>query len=214
MKKICVFGANGQTEIELVKKSIKNNASIRAAVRNEESMKDFKKDIEVIPYSFENPFSVRAAMNGCDIIVSVIGSGSGKDAATPTTLYSNSVYTIIQEMLFLNLKRLIVISSAGVEYDEKAPWYYRYLFRPMLMNSYMDMMKMETIIEQYTQNINWTIVRPTYLLNGKSKDYLIKNRKIGEGNFKINRIDTAEFILTESLQNKWVHQYPVLGYSK
>jgi len=212
MKKICVFGANGKTGIELVKKAIQSNIPIRAAVRNKESIKHFKNSIEIVQYSFDNPLSIRKAINDCAIIVSVIGSGSGKEASAPTSLYSNSIKIIIQEMLFLNIKRLVVVSSAGVEYDKNAPWYYRYLFRPMLMNSYMDMMKMETILEQYKEKLNWTIVRPTYLLNGESKDFMVKNRKIEEGNFKINRVDTADFILKESYNDQWIHKYPVLGY--
>ena len=49
-------------------------------------------------------------------------------------------------------------------------------------------MKMETILEQTHDDINWIIVRPTYLLYGKPSDYFVENRKAGNRNYNIYRV--------------------------
>ncbi len=214
MKKICVFGANGKTGLELLRQAQEHNYAIKAAVRRKETLASFNGNLEVVEYTFDRPTSVTKALDGCDVAISVIGSGSYATAAKPTTLYSESAKVLIESLKEAGVNRLIMVSSAGTEHDENSPWYYRAFFRPWLMNSYMDMMKMETIIEESGKDLQWTIVRPTYLLDGKSKLYMVKDRKIGAGNFKINRIDLADFILKESQQDKWVEKHPVLGYKK
>lgn len=213
MRKICLFGANGRTGVKMLCEGGKNDYKIRAAVRQKESLDPFTDDIEVAEYSFDNPSTVREAMEGCDVVVSTIGSGDYAAAAKPTTLYSRSVKVLIDAMKETRIKRLIVVSSAGTEHDANSPWYYRSFFRPWLMNSYMDMIKMETIVEESAGDLEWTLVRPTYLLDGNSKEYLVKDRKIETGNFKINRIDLASFILKKSYNNEWIRKHPVLGYA-
>lgn len=185
---------------------------VKGIVRNLHSIKEYANRIETAQYSFDDLASVKVALSGCDVALSVIGSGAHSDAAKPTDIYSKSVNVLIKTLKETGKNKLIVISSGGVEYDEKAPWYFRYLFRPYLMNSYMDMMKMETILEENSEDIQWTIVRPTYLLDGESKSYLAENRKIEKGNFKIYRTDVADFILNEAKENKWIHRYSGLGY--
>ena len=90
-------------------------------------------------------------------------------------------------MLEQRISRVYAISSAGVEYDAGAPWYFRALLRPYLINNYLDMVKMETILEESPSLIEWTIVRPTYLLDGPSGQYLVSDRTLGKGSRNNNR---------------------------
>lgn len=209
--KMCIFGANGQTGIYILKRGIAQGHAIRAAVRRKESIAAYEDSVEVAEYSFDNLDSVRNALTDCAVVISAIGSGNAT-AVESTSLYSSSVKTLLKAMELENINRLIVISSAGVDYDPKAPWFYRIIVRRWIMNTYMDMMKMETILEEASKEIRWTIVRPNFLQNGDSKDYLIKNKKVEGGNYKINRVDVADFILRESKENEWIHRHPALSY--
>lgn len=214
MEKVCIFGANGQTGIEILKKALDKDLEVRGCVRRKESLQEYSDRVEIFEYSFKDQASVNEALDGCKYIISAIGSGSYKEASQETSLYSDSVRTIVQGMKEKDLSRLLVISSGGAEPNEEAPWYYSYLLRRYFMNSYMDMVKMETVLEEATDEIDWTIVRPTYLQDGESKPYLAENRKLKKGEFKINRIDVADFMVNELLENEWIHKYPVLGYKK
>ena len=73
-------------------------------------------------------------------------------------------------------------------------------------------MKMETILEESPSRIEWTIVRPTYLLDGPSRQYLVSDRTLGKGSFKIHRVDVAAFIIQDIERGEWLGQHPVLGY--
>lgn len=214
MAKLCIFGANGQTGQEIIKAGLTAGHEIVGAVRRANSLDAYKDRIDIREYDFGNDDSVAAAMRDCDVALSAIGSGGYSDAAKETSLYSTAARALIRAARTTDTDRLVIISSAGVDYDQKAPWYYRFFFRPYLMNSYMDMMRMETILEESAKDLRWTIVRPTYLLDGEHKTYDVRDRKIGAGNFKIFRVDVADFMVDEATANNWVRKHPTLGYRK
>lgn len=64
------------------------------------------------------------------------------------------------------------------------------------------------------RSIRWTVVRPTYLKNGPSQKYLVKDRLVGEGNFAIHRVDLAKFVVGEAVAREWVHRFPALSYPR
>ena len=108
--------------------------------------------------------------------------------------------------------RIIVLSSGGVEHDAAAPWFYRALLRKQLINTYLDMARMETILEE-SEDIEWTAVRLTYLLSGDSREYLVADRTLGRGDFRIHFVDAAAFIAEEIDERRWIGKHPVIGYA-
>lgn len=144
-------------------------------------------------------------------MISALGLGGLKASAQPTTLYSDSTRALLVALRELEIRRFLVISSGGVEYDEAAPWFYRALIRPYLINNYLDMVKMETILE-HTEDLDWTSVRPTYLKEGPSQPYRVRNRKVQGGSFTIHRVDLADFVVNQAEKCDWIKQYPTLSY--
>lgn len=142
-----------------------------------------------------------------------IGHGGVMASSKPTTLYSDDVRSVRRAMRQTGVKRIIVLSSGGTVYDQAAPWFYRALLRPFLINTYLDMARMETILEE-SEDLDWTAVRLTYLLEGDSKPVVAEEGKIGRGNFKIHFVDAGKFVVEELLQRQWVKGYPVIGYLK
>lgn len=92
--------------------------------------------------------------------------------------------------------RIITLSSGGVVEDPKAPVFYTKLLRRYLINTYVDMARMETLLEE-SADIEWTCVRLTYLREGQSKPFLAREGQLGEGSFQIHVVDAARFVLEE-----------------
>jgi len=212
-QRITVFGANGGTGEAVVREAVAAGYRVNAAVRRAGSLAFSHELVVESVYSFADPVSVRNAITGSNVVVSAIGKGGLKASMEPTTLYSEAARSITQAMMEEKVRRLFVVSSGGVEFDPESPWFYRKLLRPMLINNYLDMMKMETIIEETDRCLDWTIVRPTYLLDGPSKrEVLVRDRAVKGGSFKIHRIDVAKFIVSELSVGQWIHRYPTLSY--
>jgi len=110
-----------------------------------------------------------------------------------------------------SVKRLIVLSSGGVVEDAAAPRFYKKLLRRYLINTYTDMARMETILEE-SEGMEWTSVRLTYLREGASKPFLVEEGMLGRGNFQIHFVDAARFVVEELTDRQWINRHPVLGY--
>lgn len=215
-KKIAIFGASGGTGKQLVKDALKRNHKVVAVVRNPSLLEEFKDKIEIRKFNVSDQTSIEDGIRGCDVVMSALGSGGISDARKPTTLYSSSAKGIIEAMKKLNIKKCMFITSVGVEYDDYAPCYYRNIIRPLfLMNSYMDMMKLETIVELLGSDLDWTLVRAPYLIdNDRARKFFVKDRKVNESaGFKISRSDLARFMIHEVENNLWIQKYPIPTYA-
>ena len=141
-----------------------------------------------------------------------MGSGKLQAAAQPTRLYSEGTRAIRQAMQQVGLKRLIVLSSGGVEYDAHYHWLYLVCLRRYLMNTYMDMAWMEGALEE-TEDLEWTSVRLPYICDGPSKPYLVMDRHHGaKCQNLLHFVDVGDFVAKELDERKWIRKWPAPGY--
>ena len=214
-KTIAIFGATGGTGLKTIEVALKRGHKVIAAVRNPLALDRFKDKIEIRIINLKDKSTFENAMDDVDAVVSILGTGASLlDQRKPTTVYSSSIKLILEGMKLKKIKRGIFITSSGLEHDENAGWFYNNIIKPFfLMNTYMDMMKMETIVEIEGKNLDWTLVRPSYLTdNLQSSVFTASERLIKQGTYKISRLDLAKFIIHEIENNIWLHGYPALSY--
>ena len=210
-KTIALFGATGGSGLCIIEEALLKGYKIIAAVRNPKALERFKDKIEIRIVDIYDNKSVKDAVKGADLIVSSIGTGGIIQASVATDVYSVTTRAILLAAENLKIDRLLFITSCGVDYDEGGGWFYNYIIKKIIMNTYMDMMKMETIVEM--SDLKWTIARPSRLVDGTSKDFFGKERKIQSGTFSISRTDLAKFIIHEIENENWIHGRPALSYA-
>ncbi|MEO1243450.1 MAG: NAD(P)H-binding protein [Pseudomonadota bacterium] len=208
--RVAIFGANGSTGREVVNFCRQAGYDVVAAVRRPETMTDVD-EIEVRKIDMEDHGSLVSALAGADALVSCLGHGSLSASKKFTDLYSTSTRSYLKAMREAGVGRIIVLSSGGVVEDKAAPWFYTKLLRRYLINTYVDMARMETILEE-AGDVEWTAVRLTYLRDGDSKHFLAKEGRVGKGNFQIHFADAGRFIADELTKREWINAHPVLGY--
>ncbi|MGL4743647.1 MAG: NAD(P)-dependent oxidoreductase [Dermatophilaceae bacterium] len=210
MTTVAVLGANGATGSEVVTACRARGYDVVAAVRRPETITEVVRTARI---DLSDHDSLVAALSGADVVVSCLGHGGLKDSAKPTTLYSDSTRALRAAMRETGTRRIIVLSSAGTVQDDMAPWFYTKLLRRYLINNYLDAARMETILEE-SPDIEWTVVRLTYLVKGESKELRVREGQVGGGNFTIHAVDVGRFIADEIQQREWLGMHPVLGYEK
>jgi len=208
--RVVIFGANGSTGQEIAKQSIAAGHEVVGAVRRPETLEHVD-GIAVRKIDMSDPASLEMALDGADVVISALGHGSVKAASKFTSLYSDAVKAVRKAMRVKGVKRIIVLSSGGTVEDAKAPWFYTKLLRRYLINTYTDMARMETVLEE-SDDLEWTSVRLTYLRKGPSKPFIVEDGRIGRGNFQIHFVDAARFIVEELKDRQWINRHPVLGY--
>ena len=143
--------------------------------------------------------SVATAVIDHDAAIVCLGSSGLSDKTTLTTGTKN----IIDGMTRHNVKRLVILSAAGVnESWAQIGWLSRILFKTMLRNLFADHHAQEALIN--VSSLDWTIVRPAIL-----KD------EPGTGNYtasntakvkQINRADVADFLVKQVTDTTYLKQ--------
>lgn len=204
---ILIIGGTGKTGKELIKQSLEMGYSITALVREPKKIKInhprlcIKKGNVLKPESFGDTFMEQ------DVVISALGH---KRFIIKTTILSEGTKNIIAEMERQKIKRFICITSLGINDSRfKLGLYYTLFTIPFILFFYFsDKAKQEKIIKQ--SELDWTIVRPGQLTNGKKRS----NYKHGEkvGNYiltkMISRADVADFILSQINSNTYLHKSP------
>ncbi|WP_170864136.1 NAD(P)-dependent oxidoreductase [Paracoccus sp. SM22M-07] len=210
--RIVVVGANGSVGQEIVTQALAAGHNVVGAVRRPETLSHIK-GVEVAKIDLSNPETLTIAMQGADAVISALGHGGLGSSMKFTTLYSDATRAIRQAMRQTGVKRIMVLSSGGTVDNPNAPAFYSKFLRRLLINTYTDMARMEAILEE-SGDLDWTVVRLTYLLKGPSKPFLVEEGKLSRGNFKIHTCDAARFVVGELNERKWIKAHPVLGYEK
>jgi putative NADH-flavin reductase len=214
-KRILIFGATGGSGLKVIEIALSKGHKVIAAVRNPAALAEFKDKIEIRHIDLKDKNSIQNSMKDIDVVVSALGVGTSLLVARrPTRVYSDSIMLILDAMKVNGIRRGLFFTSSGVDHDDNAGWFYNNIIKPIfLMNTYMDMMKMETIIEIEGKSLDWTLVRPSYLTDSdQSSVFTASERLIKQGTYKISRLDVAKFIIHEIENNLWIHGYPALSY--
>ena len=110
-------------------------------------------------------------------------------------------------------ERILVVTSGGVVEAEGEPWILKKVLKPYFLNPmYADMREMERIIAE--SQMNYTIVRPPYLTNGKMKqDYRIIVDDWFKDDKVLSRKDLAHFLFTNAIKSENLYNRRIVGLS-
>ncbi len=202
--KIVVFGANSPTaQLMLKKLTLIESVEIYGLIRSQ-SDKLFKhQGLTYLNYGISKLSSIREEISDADTWISFIGASDLFKARKVKTLYSDSTNLIIREAQFSEPKRVIWISSGGVVDNPNDGFIFKRILKPFfLKNMYLDMLEMEKRITE--SNLNYTIVRPPYLTNGKQEEDVRTIEFYFKDDKSLNRISLAHFLANEIVNPKWL----------
>ena len=161
-----------------------------------------------VPVSLADPASVASVIAGASAVVSALGP-RGLD---PKGIYRTAFASIVAAMRATGTRRLVVVTSSGHERDPSFPLFFKAFVKPLILRRiYRDMAAAERIVE--ASDLDWTIVRPSmFVAHDEARRFRVEDRLNPRGGWKISREHTAEFILRELGERKWIHKHPALAY--
>jgi uncharacterized protein len=209
--KVFLFGATGGTGQEILKKLLEQKHQMVILARNPDAIRVSNNHLKIIKGSVYDSEEYQDELSKCDLVISALGTGTN---LKPTEIYSKGGQQIISAMRKAGKKRLITLTAAA--FDPTDPgnnsFIVKYIVQPLLKNIYADMQQWETILDN-NKDIDWTIVRPSRLTNGKGKtNYRVQQNRCPKGGSKISRKDLADFIIQEINSDKYVHQKVAIAY--
>jgi biliverdin reductase / flavin reductase len=207
--KLLIFGASGQTGQELVSQALERGHSVTAVARNVAAIAQRHERLRTVRADVMDPSTLDPVIRGHDAALSSLGPN--KLFFSPTTVYSVGSVNVVRAMERQSVKRLIAVTSAGVEdHDPGYVLFYRLVLKPMLQRVYDDAKVFEA--ELAKSQLDWTVVRPGRISGGpRTGRYSVSARFLPKGkSFAITRADLAAFMLGEIESPKWIRGTPTL----
>lgn len=208
---LLIIGASGGTGKELVHQAMEQGHSVKAFVRDPDSVKLKHERLTIVQGNVLDCPSVERAMEGTDAVLSALGH---KRWLIPTSILSEGTKNIIAAMKKRNVKRFVCETSLGVgDSRGKLGLYYTLFVIPFITFFYFrDKKRQEQLIEQ--SGLDWIIVRPGQLTNGKKRGAYRHGTELGNYFLtpSISRADTADFMLKQLNNDTYLHKAPAVVY--
>lgn len=203
-KKVIIFGATGQTGIQLVKEALGQNQRVTAFVRNPKKLHITHENLSIVTGDVRNANDVEKAVEGHDAVISALGTKPFQEPVCAT-----GILNIITAMKKHNVPRLIAESAHGARESNKeiSTKILRFLLRSIMK----DKDEMENIIEN--SGLEWIVVRPAMLTNGKKTGSYRVGTNIKAGFFaKISRADVADLMIKSIVDDHHLNQCVTITY--
>ena len=207
--KILVLGASGATGRQVVEQALGHGHDVVAFVRDPATFGLRNERLTVIAGDVTDPVAIQTAVQGCDAVISTLGSRGER----PVSVYSDGVANTIRAMTARGIRRLVVVSSSGVGANASKLSFAARAMRtlPGLRPVYEDMERMEGDV--MLSDLDWTIVRPAALSDGP----LTGIYRVVEGNMvpkgsKISRSDVAALLLKCAQGGLYVRRAVAVAY--
>lgn len=211
MKTLTVFGAAGVTGQEVVREAVSNGWHVKAVEPDWSDPVDLPPGVERVEGDVLSG-DLAPALEGAEAVISALGVGN--DPATlidPPPLYTEGTLRIVQAMKAKGIRRLVVISASFVAARDRGPLHFRLPAMAALKLVFRDMANMERILRA-TEGIDWTAVRPGWLMDGPATgDYTVSDGVIPPDMIRTRHADLAHFMVALAGSDDWVHGTPAIA---
>lgn len=205
--KLLIIGGTGKTGRELIKQGLDRGYSITAIARKPENIKHSNPNLKVLKGDVLIPESIEKGVQGQDVVLSALGH---KRFFIKTNILSKGTKNVINAMKKHNVKRFICITSLGVNDSRfKLGLYYTLFTIPIILLFYfLDKSKQEKLI--MNSNLDWTIIRPGQLTNGKKRINYKHGPFVGSYILTrmISRASVAHFMLNQIEDQTYLRMTP------
>lgn len=194
--KLTVFGATGGTGSAVVRQALAAGHEVTAAARRPEAVTEPRQErLSLARVDVLDPASLGAAVEGRDAVISALGIGMRRHA---TTVYSAGTGAVADAMRAAGVKRLLVVSTTGLQESRDLPFAQRLVVKGLLQRilraPYADMAAMEELVRGC--ELEWTVVRAGRLTDGAAVGgYRVAVDRPLRGAWTLSRADLARCLL-------------------
>ena len=205
--RILILGMTGRVGSEITKLALEDKHQVTALVRTPEKITSNDDNLSVVKGDVTIKEDVERAMKDADAVISALNTDGGE------TL-TKSMPLIIEAMKAEGIKRIVTIGSAGILNSRVEDAVLRYQSsesKRKLTRAAEEHHKTYELLE--ASELNWTVVCPTYLPDGKAAgEYREERNYLPEDGKKITVGDTAEFAYNQLESDEYLKSRVGIAY--
>ncbi len=207
--KICIFGADGRTGVEIIKYAKNKGYEIIAFVYNEHSLEFMKHDITIVKGNVLDYTQVREACVGVDVVASALGHIKDSDPRMQTKGMSN----IVRAMKENNIQRIVSLTGTGVRMPGDTPSLIDSILNFSIKILDRDRIEDGIAHAEVLQNsgLEWTIVRVLKLTDSQKMSGTYILTMGGPAELQTSRSKVARVMIDVIEQKKYFGTMPVVS---
>lgn len=207
---ILVLGATGGTGRQVIEQALGHGHEVVAFARDPTRIDVDDPRLTVVTGDVTDAAAVQAAVEGCDAVISTLGSRGER----PVHVYSDGVANAIRAMTVRGVSRLVVMSAvgAGARNAPELPIGQRaFMMLPSMRAIYDDIERMEGDV--MLSDLEWTIVRPAGLIDGPFTGiYRVVEGPVVPKGSQVSRADVAALLLKCAEGDLFAHKAVAIAY--
>ena len=205
--KIAILGANGKAGKFLVKQALEKGYQVKILTRNSNNMTITNENVEIIDGDARDFSSIRKLLKGCRAVINAVGQPKNE-----SYIFSTVSKHILEAMKEFEIKRYILISggSLDVTADQKrivnkiGATLFKVFLSKMMQDKYKELQAIQD------SDVDWTIVRLPFVMEGKSIGN-IKESLVDMPGIKIQNSDIAPFVIKQINSDRYVRKCPFIS---
>ena len=212
MARVLIIGASKGIGLETTRQALEAGHRVRALSRSAATSGLFNPNLEKIRGDALDSRDIAAALDGVDVVIQALGVSSLGDLFRSVSLFSDATRLLVNAMEGQALKRLISVTGFGAgDSGASISCLQRLPFQIVFGRAYADKSLQEKLIKD--SSLDWTIVRPGVLTNGRRTGrYRIVDEPSEWRNGIISRADVADFLVRQIEDRTYMRKAPVLVY--
>jgi putative NADH-flavin reductase len=202
-----VLGATGRLGTQVVNQALEASYHVTALVRSDSNLPFSRNQLRnpnlvIRVGSVLSRSDLDKVVEGQDAVINCVGPRPFNN--NDIDVCSRSQQFITESMIHHKVRRLIVVSLQGVG-DSCRPGPMQKFFGRLFAGKLLDDKEMqEKLVMKYSDQFDWTIIRPGRLFNGRITHKWRINDDLATS--KISRANVACFILKELKTSSWIKQ--------
>lgn len=214
--RILLLGATGRTGRHVLTETLFLGHTVHVLARKSERISSHE-NLRIFEGDVLNLEDLERAIDGCDHVISCLNVSRHSDfpwakLRTPPTLMSDVTRLLTQLSNHHPIKRLVFCSAWGVaETRSEIPnWFRWFIDNSNIGVAYKDHERQEILLEE--SKLNWTIVRPVGLTNGKKKEVRESYNKKPKPSLTISRKSLASYLISSLASADKIHHKVVVSH--
>ncbi|MED3078470.1 SDR family oxidoreductase [Bacillus wiedmannii] len=205
--KIAILGANGKAGKFLVNEALEKGYQVKILTRNSNNMTITNENLETIIGDARDFSSIRELLQGCQAVINAVGQPKNE-----SYIFSTVTKHILEAMKEFEIKRYILISGGSLDVtgDQKGivnkigATLFKAFLSKMMQDKYKELQTIQG------SDVDWTIVRLPFVMEGKSIGN-IKESLVDMPGIKIQNSDIAPFVIKQINSERYVGKCPFIS---
>ncbi len=208
--KICIFGASGETGLELTRQALERGYEVTAFVRSQTAIEKLPRGVTVLVGNLLDRTDVERAIAGSEAVIIAIGPRN----ASPEIFCAAATQNIIDAMQTSGVRRLVCQTGAMIGDYPHLSWFMRSMknaYRKQQPAQAKDRLEQEQRVA--ASGLDWTLIKPPRLTNGPARGRVRSGERLNVGAMSsISRLDLSRFILDQVDSPEYVGKGVVVRY--